>query len=101
MPLGDKQVFLPVIVEILQPNAPARSAPRMFRTPGLKPAVAERSFAIVGKDGLSGGRRVCDDYARLAIIIVVLEPPAHPGGWPAMGVESRPRLQRDFGECAV
>src|SRR5258708_37199730 len=101
MPLGDEQVFLPVIVEILKANAPARSDTRKHANSRLQAAVAERSVAIVMKDGVSLARQSCDDYVRLAVVIVVLEYHAHSGEWPAIEVERRSRLQRQFGECAV
>src|SRR5260370_8948154 len=101
MSLGDEQVFLPVIVEILQANAPARSDTRKHANSRLQAAVAERSVAIVMKDGVSLARQGCDDYVRLAVVIVVLEYHAHSGEWPAIEVERRSRLQRQFGECAV
>src|SRR5260370_3541944 len=101
MSLGDEQVFLPVIVEILQANAPARGETGKHAESRVQAAVAERSVAIVMKGGVSLARQGCDDYVRLAVVIVVLEYHAHSGEWPAIEVESRSRLQRDFGECAV
>src|SRR6266446_5529710 len=101
MSLRDEQIFLPIVVEILQANAPARGYSRKHSDSSLQAAVAERSVAIVVKDGIGLARQSCDDHVRLAVIIVVLKDHAHAGQGPSIQIQRRSRLQRHFGKCAV
>src|SRR5713226_10310267 len=87
MPLGDEQVFLPVIVEVLQANAPARGYSGKHGHSSLQAAVAEHSVAIVMKDGVRLAWQSCDNHVGLAVIIVILKYHAHAGQRSAVKVE--------------
>src|ERR1700691_1034078 len=101
MSLSDEQVFLPIIVEILQANAPARGCSRKHGHSSLQAAVAEQAVAIVVKDGISLARQSCDNHVRLSVIIVILKYYAHAGQRPAIQRQRRARLERDFAKRAV
>src|SRR5258706_2702833 len=101
MSLVDEQVLLSVIVEILKANAPARGYSRKHGHSRLQTPVAERSVAIVVKNGIGLPRQSCDNHVGLAIIIVILKYHAHAGKLAAVKVVSRASLQCDFAERTV
>src|SRR5712664_3749504 len=101
MSLGDEQVFLSVIVEILKANAPARGYSREHGHSCLQAPVAEQSVAIVVEDGVGLPRQSCDNHVRLSIIIVILKYHAHAGQWSAVKVEGRASLERDFRKRSI
>ena len=101
MTLGDEEILLSIVVEVLQANTPSRGYAGQHPHAGLGALVTKGAVAVVVKHPIGLAGQGGHDYVRPSVIIIVLQNHSHTRQGHAIHKQSSACLQAHLGESAI
>src|SRR5580692_5158458 len=101
VPLGDKQIFPAVIVEVFETHAPARASTREHAQASFEAAITERTAAVVVINTVNLSGQFGHDNVWPTVVVIVLKDNSHTRQPPTVLRQSRSCFETQFGERSI